>query len=229
MSDRMVDLPCRQIQADEIWAFVGCKDKHDTPEERAELQRGDVWTWVAIDPQTKLIPCWHVGDRSAHSAYELLRDLRPRLAHKVQLTTDGHRAYLVAADMAFAWTDIDFAQLVKVYGNGFGEGRYSPGEFRGTEVTVVKGSPDPAAICTSHVERQNLTIRMSNRRFTRLTNGFSKSVTSHKHALALHFAHYNFCRIHQTLRVTPAMEAGLTDHVWSLEELLPAIPAQAAT
>lgn len=221
LDERMQKLPCRQIQADEIWAFVGCKDKHATPEDRESGERGDVWTWVAIDPVSKLIPCHYVGDRSSRSAYELFRDMQPRLANKVQLTTDGHRAYLVAADMAFCWTDVDFAQLVKVYGNGYGEGRYSPGEFRGTEISVIKGAPAPDKICTSHVERQNLTIRMSNRRFTRLTNAFSKSLASHKAALALHFAHYNFCRIHQTIRCTPAMEAGLTDHVWSLEELLP--------
>lgn len=221
LDGKMRALPCTQIQCDEIWAFVGCKDKHATPEAREAGTRGDVWTWVAIDPVSKLIPCHHVGDRSAHSAYELFRDMQPRLANKVQLTTDGHRAYLVAADMAFVWTDVDFAQLVKVYGTSAGEGRYSPGQFCSSEINVIKGTPAPEKICTSHVERQNLTIRMSNRRFTRLTNGFSKSLPMHKHALALHFAHYNFCRIHQTIRCTPAMEAGLTDHLWSLEELLP--------
>lgn len=220
LDKKMQALPCTQIQADEIWAFVGCKDKHATPEAREAGQRGDVWTWVAIDPVTKLVPCYYVGDRSAVSANRLLCNLRPRLAHKVQLTTDGHRAYLIAAETAFAWTDVDFAQLVKVYGSGYGEGRYSPGEFRGTVATVVKGAPDPKQICTSHVERQNLTMRMSLRRFTRLTNAFSKSLVSHKHALALHFAHYNFCRLHQTLRCTPAMQAGLTDRVWELEDLL---------
>jgi hypothetical protein len=150
-----------------------------------------------------------------------LRPLQKRLANKVQLTTDGHHAYLVAVEAAFSWVDLDFAQLVKVYGGASGpEVRYSPGEFRGTETKVVKGAPDPASICTSHVERQNLTMRMGMRRFTRLTNGFSKSFDMHRHAVALHFGHYNFCRIHQTIRVTPAMQAGLTDHVWDLTELL---------
>lgn len=228
MADKMVALPCTTIQADEIWAFVGCKDKHATPDQRERCERGDVWTWVAIDPKTKLIPCWYVGDRSAQSAYKLLRNLQPRLANRVQLTTDGHRAYLLAVDTAWAWSDVDYAQLVKVYGNG-GEGRYSPGDFCGTETTVIRGTPNPADICTSHVERQNLTIRMSNRRFTRLTNAFSKSVESHCHSLAIHFANYNFCRLHQTIRCTPAMEAGLTDRVWELEDLLPvSAPAVAA-
>jgi IS1 family transposase len=228
MANKMVALPCTTIQADEIWAFVGCKDKHATQDQRERCERGDVWTWVAIDPKTKLIPCWYVGDRSAQSAYKLLRNLQPRLANRVQLTTDGHRAYLLAVDTAWAWSDVDYAQLVKVYGNG-GEGRYSPGDFCGTETIVIRGTPNPADICTSHVERQNLTIRMSNRRFTRLTNAFSKSVESHKNALAIHFAHYNFCRIHQTIRCTPAMEAKLTDRVWELEDLLPvSAPAVAA-
>jgi IS1 family transposase len=227
MAGRMVNLPCRQIQADEIWAFVGCKDKHATQDQRERGERGDIWTWVAIDPVTKLIPAYYVGDRSAQSAYRLLRNLQPRLAHQVQLTTDGHRAYLSAVATAWAWSDVDY-ELVKVYGNGAGEGRYSPGDFCGTETTVIRGQPDPTQICTSHVERQNLTIRMSNRRFTRLTNAFSKSVESHRHSLAIHFAHYNFCRLHQTIRCTPAMEAGITDRVWELEELLPAVSAEAA-
>lgn len=221
MDRRLVNLPCRRIQCDEIWAFVGCKQANATTEQREEKDFGDCWTWVALDPDTKLVAGWYVGDRTASSAYAMLRPLQKRLANKVQLTTDGHHAYLVAVESAFAWTELDFAQLVKVYGGASGhEVRYSPGEFRGTETHVIKGAPDPASICTSHVERQNLTIRMGIRRFTRLTNGFSKSLASHKHAVALHFAHYNFCRIHQTLRVTPAMQAGLTDHVWGLTELL---------
>lgn len=219
MERRLVNLPCRRIQCDEIWAFVGCKQVNATPEKREERDWGDCWTWVALDPDTKLAAGWYVGDRTAASAYALLRPLQRRLANKVQLTTDGHHAYFVAVEAAFSFVDLDFAQLVKIYG-GEGQGRYSPGEFRGTETKVVKGTPDPKAICTSHVERQNLTMRMSMRRFTRLTNGFSKSIDSHRYAVALHFAHYNFCRIHQTLRVTPAMQAGLTDHVWELTELL---------
>lgn len=216
----LVNLPCKRIQCDEIWAFVGCKEKHTTTETKEEKGWGDVWTWVALDPDTKLAAGWFVGDRSASSAYSLLRPLQKRLAHKVQLTTDGHQAYLIATEAAFSWIDIDFAQLVKVYGNAYGEGRYSPGQFQGAEKKTIKGTPDMAHISTSHVERQNLTMRMSIRRFTRLTNGFSKKFEAHQAAVALHFVHYNFCRIHQTLRVTPAMEAGLTDHVWSLAELV---------
>ena len=216
----LVNLKCKRIQCDEIWSFVGCKEKNTTTETKEERGWGDVWTWVALDPDTKLAAGWFVGDRSASSAYSLLRPLQRKLANRVQLTTDGHRAYLIAIEAAWAWKDLDFAQLVKVYGNTLGEGRYSPGSFQGAEKNVIKGTPDLAHVSTSHVERQNLTMRMSMRRFTRLTNGFSKKFEAHQAAVALHFVHYNFCRIHQTLRVTPAMEAGLTDHVWSLAELV---------
>lgn len=216
----LVNLPCKRIQCDEIWAFVGCKGKNASTEDREERGMGDVWTWVALDPDTKLAAGWFVGDRSASSAYSLLRPLQKRLANKVQLTTDGHHAYLTAMEAAFSWIDIDFAQLVKTYGNTAGEGRYSPGDFRSAEKKPIKGTPDLAHVSTSHVERSNLTMRMSIRRFTRLTNGFSKKFEAHQAAVALHFVHYNFCRIHQTLRVTPAMEAGLSTHVWSLEELV---------
>lgn len=216
----LVNLKCQRIQCDEIWSFVGCKEKNTTTETKEERGWGDVWTWVALDPDTKLAANWFVGDRSASSAYSLLRPLQTRLASKVQLTTDGHRAYLIAVEAAFSWTDLDFAQLVKVYGNAYGEGRYSPGQFQGAEKNVIKGAPDLAHVSTSHVERQNLTMRMSIRRFTRLTNAFSKKFEAHQAAVALHFVHYNFCRVHQTLRVTPAMQAGLTDHVWSLAELV---------
>ncbi len=216
----LVNLPCQRIQCDEIWAFVGCKGKNASTEQREEKGFGDVWTWVALDPDTKLAAGWFVGDRSASAAYSLLRPLQKRLANKVQLTTDGHHAYLVAVEAAFSWVDLDFAQLVKTYGNTAGEGRYSPGDFRGAEKKTIKGAPDLAHVSTSHVERQNLTMRMSIRRFTRLTNAFSKKFEAHQAAVALHFVHYNFCRVHQTLRVTPAMEAGLSTHVWSLEELV---------
>lgn len=215
----LVNLPCQRIQCDEIWAFVGCKGKNASIEKRDNGQ-GDVWTWVALDPDTKLAAGWFVGDRSASAAYSLLRPLQKRLANKVQLTTDGHHAYLTAVEAAFSWIDLDFAQLVKTYGNAAGEGRYSPGQFQGAEKKTIKGTPDMAHVSTSHVERQNLTMRMSIRRFTRLTNAFSKKFEAHQAAVALHFVHYNFCRIHQTLRVTPAMQAGLTDHVWSLAQLV---------
>lgn len=215
--ERMVNLPCEQIQCDEIWSFVYAKEKN-APKELKNIA-GDSWCWVAIDPITKLIPVWHVGDRTALSAYRFMRKLQPRLANRVQFTTDGHNAYLVAVKAAFISTSIDYGMLVKLYGEGE-SGRYSPSNVVGARRERIMGQPESAKICTSHVERQNLTLRMSNRRFTRLTNGFSKSIDSHKHSIALHFAHYNFCRIHSSLRVTPAMEAGLTDHVWELEELL---------
>jgi IS1 family transposase len=224
----LVNLPCKRIQCDEIWAFIGCKGKNASTEDREERGMGDVWTWVALDPDTKLAAGWFVGDRSASSAYSLLRPLQKRLAHKVQLTTDGHQAYLIATEAAFSWIDLDFAQLIKIYGNAAGEGRYSPGQFQGAEKKTIKGTPDMAHVSTSHVERQNLTMRMSIRRFTRLTNAFSKKFEAHQAAVALHFVHYNYCRIHQTLRVTPAMQAGLTDHVWSLAELVGLLETPAA-
>lgn len=210
--ERMVNLQCQQIQCDEIWSFVYAKEKN-VPAPLKGLA-GDVGTWVAIDSVTKLIPAWFVGDRTAQSAYAFMRNLQPRLANRVQLSTDGHHVYLVAVKAAFLARPIDYGMLVKLYG-----GKYSPSNCIGARREAIMGKPDLAGICTSHAERSNLTIRMGNRRFTRLTNGFSKSLPSHKHSLALHFAHYNFCRIHQTLRVTPAMESGLTDHVWELTEL----------
>lgn len=216
--ERMVNLQCEQIQCDEVWSFVGCKAKNVETTEHMRQHWGDVWTWIAIDPITKLIPAWFVGDRTAQSAYRFMRSLEPRLANRVQLTTDGHHAYLVAVKAAFLARPIDYGMLVKLYGEGE-SGKYSPSECIGARRETIMGAPELAEISTSHVERQNLTLRMSNRRFTRLTNGFSKSLPSHKFSLALHFAHYNFCRIHQTLRVTPAMEAGVTDHVWELSEL----------
>jgi IS1 family transposase len=173
-----------------------------------------------IDRDTKLIPAWYVGDRTAHSAYKLMRNLAPRLANRVQLSTDGHRSYLVAVEAGFLHTPIDYGILIKLYGDNTAEGKDSPGECIGTEREAVLGQPDISAICTSHVERQNLTMRMSMRRFTRLTNGFSKSIEHHRLACALHFVHYNFARIHQSLRITPAMAAGLSDHVWEMSEIV---------
>lgn len=181
---------------------------------------GDVWTWTALDPDSKLIVSWLVGNRDAESANEFMEDVANRLSNRVQLTTDGLRAYLTAVDGAFG-LDVDFAQLVKIYGEApRREKRYSPANYVGSEKRRISGSPDPEKVSTSHVERQNLTMRMSMRRFTRLTNAFSKKIENHEAAIALHFMHYNFGRVHQTLRVTPAMEAGIADHVWSIEEIV---------
>ena len=215
------NLPCKRLQCDEIWSFVSCKEKNVTAEKKAK-GAGDVWTWVAFDADTKLVPCWFVGTRDASAAYHFIHDLADRLANRVQLTTDGHRAYVSAIEDAFG-CDVDYAMLVKLYGEGGGEGsevRYSPAQCMGARKAVLSGSPSHKHISTSFVERQNLTMRMGMRRFTRLTNGFSKKVENHEHAIALHYMHYNFCRVHQSLRVTPAMEAGIADHVWSLEEIV---------
>lgn len=212
-------LTCKRIQCDEIWSFVGAKEKNTSDEKKAQGW-GDVWTWTAIDAETKLVPCWYVGTRDAQAAYHFMHDLADRLAHRVQLTADGHKPYLAAVADAFG-TDIDFAQLIKVYGEGpKTEARYSPAQCMGAKKAAVTGNPERRHISTSFVERQNLTMRMSMRRFTRLTNAFSKKVENHEHAIALHFMNYNFCRIHQTLRCTPAMEAGVSKHVWSLAEVI---------
>lgn len=221
----MVNLPCTHIQCDEIWAFCGSKEKNVPKAEKGE-GRGDVWTWVAIDPETKLIPRWWVGDRTAETAYRFLRGLAPRLRNRVQLSSDGHKAYLTAVEAAWAFRDVDYGMLVKIYGDSTPSGRYSPGEVIGTRKEAISGHPDTSLICTSHVERQNLTMRMSIRRFTRLTNAFSKKFENHRLAVALHFIHYNFCRIHQSIRVTPAMAAGLSDHVWSLSEVVDLMGSQ---
>lgn len=220
-------LTCKRIQCDEIWSFVGSKERNTSPEKKAEGW-GDVWTWTALDADTKLIPCWYVGTRDAGAAYHFMHDLAERLAHRVQLTTDGHKPYLTAVADAFG-TDVDYSQLVKIYGEGpKTEARYSPAQCMGARKAVVTGNPEIGHISTSFVERANLTMRMGMRRFTRLTNAFSKKVENHEHAIALHFMHYNFCRIHQTLRVTPAMSAGLTNHVWELSEILALLDGAAA-
>jgi IS1 family transposase len=218
------NLPCRRLECDEIWAFVGAKDKNVSDEKRAEGW-GDAWTWVALCAETKLVPCWHVGPRDSAAASAFMNDLAGRLANRVQLTTDGHRSYLEAVESAFG-SEIDFAQLVKTYGDGSdgtnrkGPVKYSPARFRAARKTPVQGKPDMGGVSTSYVERQNLTMRMGMRRFTRLTNGFSKKLENHCHAVSLHFMYYNFCRIHQTLRITPTMAAGVTDHVWELREIV---------
>jgi IS1 family transposase len=198
---------------------VGAKAKNVTPEQKAEGW-GDVWTWTAIDADTKLCISYMVVGRDSGWAFDFMQDVARRVRGRVQLTTDGHKPYLEAVENAFS-ADIDFAALQKIYGASTNDDhrRYSPAKCIGCEMKTVIGNPDPAHVSTSYVERQNLTMRMSMRRFTRLTNGFSKKIENHAYAVALHFMHYNYCRVHKTLRVTPAMEAGLSDHVWSLEEL----------
>jgi len=216
------NLNCKRIQCDEIWSFCYAKDKNVPEEMRGKNGVGSVWTWTALCPDTKLIPCWFVGDRSAGSAYHFIHDLKDRLASRIQLTTDGHHAYLGAVEDAFG-ADIDYAMLIKIYGSAptdNAEIRYSPAQCMGARKTVISGRPDRSHVSTSHTERQNLSMRMGMRRFTRLTNAFSKKIENHEHMVALYFMHYNFCRIHQTLRVTPAMEAGISDHVWTLEEIV---------
>ena len=215
------DLPCKRLQCDEIWSFVGAKDKNIRAERQGETGIGSVWTWTAIDADTKLIPSFHVGTRDAGCAFEFMNDLAGRLRNRVQLTTDGHRAYLNAVDLAFGFHQIDYAMLIKLYGAApEGETRYSPPQCIGTDLKVVAGNPDPDHISTSYVERQNLSMRMGMRRFTRLTNAFSKKIANHEHAIAIYFMHYNFVRIHQTLRCSPAMEAGVTDKLWSMADLV---------
>lgn len=210
----------RRLQCDEIWSFVGAKAKNVRPEREAEGW-GDAWTWTALDADSKLCVSYLVGGRDADWAMEFMLDCAVRIKGRTQVTTDGHRAYLEAVETAFG-ADIDYAMLQKIYGapSDAEVRRYSPAKCIGTDMKVVSGDPDPKHISTSFVERQNLTMRMSMRRFTRLTNGFSKKVENHAHMVAIHFMHYNFARVHKTLRVTPAMEAGLSDHVWSLEEIV---------
>ncbi len=214
------NLPCKRIQADEIWSFCYSKQKNVPAEKRGVFGYGDVWTWTAIDADTKLVPCWHVGRRNARAAEIFMLDVASRLTNRVQLTTDGFGVYIRAVEEAFE-NDIDYAMLVKKYGEApEAEKRYSPAICVGADRQVVHGDPDPEHISTSYVERQNLSMRMGIRRFTRLTNAFSKKVENHMHALSIYFMHYNFVRIHQSLRVTPAMEAGVTDRLWSLEDMV---------
>jgi IS1 family transposase len=216
------------IQCDEIWSFTYDKQKNVSAATAAPEGAGGTWTWTAIDSESKLIVSYMVGGRDSGYAIEFMDDLRARLANRVQLTTDGHKAYLEAVEGAFGG-DVDYAQLIKMYGNEPGgkshEKKYSPAECTGTKKRTVEGRPDKSMISTSHVERQNLTMRMHRRRFTRLTNGFSKKVENHMHAVALHFMYYNFVKVHQTLKVTPAMEAGLTDRLWDITDLVELINA----
>ena len=211
----------QRVQVDEIWSFVGAKQKNVTPEMRESRPCGDVWTFVAIEAQTKLVISWLLGSRDAGCATALLSDLQERVTNRIQLTTDGHRMYLTAVPDAFGPTGIDYAMLVKIYGNDLeGQKRYSPAQCLGVQASTILGDPDPKQVSTSYVERQNLTMRMNMRRFTRLTNAFSNKLENHGHTVALFYMHYNFCRIHQSLRVTPAMETGISQHVWSIPEII---------
>jgi IS1 family transposase len=214
-------LKSQRIQCDEIWSFVGAKQKNVPESKRGEW--GDIWTWTAIDADSKLIVGYRVGQRTAADAYDFMQDVASRLASRVQMTTDSLKVYLNAVDYAFG-VDIDYAMLEKRYGsspaNGPASVRYSPSKIIGVQAATITGDPNPKHVSTSYVERQNLTMRMHMRRFARLTNGFSKKAEMHAYSVALHFMHYNFCKIHQTLRVTPAMEAGLSDHVWEISEIV---------
>jgi IS1 family transposase len=220
-SHALRNLPCKKIQCDEIWSFCYAKQKNVPAEMQGQFGFGDVWTWTSLCADTKLIVNYKIGTRGAATAYALMHDLAGRLANRIQLTTDGHRVFADAVECAFG-SAIDYAMLVKVYGDDGRERevRYSPGEYAGCRAMPMSGNPKKRDISTSFVERQNLTMRMQMRRFTRLTNAFSKKVENLGWAVALHFMHYNFCRVHQTLRVTPAMEAGITDHVWTIEEIV---------
>lgn len=217
-NNHLVNLPCKRLQVDEIWSFVYSKQKN-TPEER-QGEAGDVWTWTAIDAETKLVPSWCIGSRDADTASLFVDDLASRLTKRVQLTSDGLKIYLQAVEDAFGGS-VDYAMLVKQYGScPEGQKRYSPSQCLGVETKTISGNPDTKHVSTSFVERQNLTMRMSMRRFTRLTNAFSKKVENHAHAIALHFMYYNFCRVHQTIKTTPAIAAKITDKIMTLEDVV---------
>lgn len=214
------DLPCERLQLDEIWAFCYAKQRNVMLAKAAPEEAGDLWTWVALDAETKLVPSWLVGDRSGAMAIEFVCDLSKRLANRVQVTSDGHRAYLEAIEAGFG-ADVDYAQLIKLYGEvPHPAGRYSPAQIQDTKTFCCTGDPDARHISTSYVERQNLTMRMSMKRFARLSNGFSKKAENHTYSVAIHFMHYNFVRIHQSLRITPAMAAGVTHKLWSLADMV---------
>jgi IS1 family transposase len=213
-------LKCQRVQVDEIWAFCYAKDKNLPEHMHGQDGMGSVWTWVGIDADSKLAVSWLVGSRDEHDAIQFVDDLAGRLANRVQLTSDGHNAYLYAVDAAFGG-QVDYSMLIKKYGpSPDGDKRYSPPVCIGADKRPVMGNPDPAHISTSYVERQNLTMRMSMRRFTRLTNAFSKKIENHAHSVALHFLWYNFGRIHRTLRVTPAMAAGVADRPWNATDVV---------
>lgn len=219
--EHLRNLPCKRLQCDEIWSFCYSKQKNVPAEKQGEFGYGDVWTWTAICADTKIIPAWLVADRGAGSAYAFMQELAGRLSERVQLTTDGYKVYLDAVDDSFRG-NVDYAMLVKIYGRDTAEPetRYSPAQCIGTKSEPKIGNPDPALVSTSYAERQNLTMRMSMRRFTRLTNAFSKKVENLAAAVSLHFMHYNFVRIHQTLRTTPAMAAGVTTRLWDVSDIV---------
>lgn len=223
-NDALRNLPCKRLQLDEIWSFVGCKEKNIPADRQGDFGIGDVWTWTAICAETKIVPSWLVGSRDGDCATRFVTDLASRLANRVQITTDGHKAYLDAMDTAFG-LNVDYSMLVKIYGADVeGQKRYSPAQCVGCRKDWITGQPDPAHVSTSIAERQNLNMRMSMRRFTRLTNAFSKKVENHAAAVSLHFMHYNFVRLHQTLRCTPAMRAGVTDRKWGIEDIVALLP-----
>ncbi len=221
----LVNLPCKRVQVDEAWAFCYAKQKNVPTAKAAPEGAGDIWTWVGLDADSKLVVSWYVGGRDSESAMIFMDDLAPRLASRVQLTSDGHKPYLEAIEGAFGG-DIDYAMLVKVYGAApEGQRRYSPAICTGAHKHRVEGNPDPKHVSTSFVERQNLNIRMGNRRMTRLTNAFSKKAENHAHMMAIYFMHYNFVRIHQTLKVTPAMAAGITPKLWEMSDMVAVLEA----
>ena len=223
------NLNSKRIQVDEIWAFVYAKQKNVPHTKAAPANAGDVWTWTAIDADTKLIPSWFVGGRDSDAAIIFMDDLKSRLANRVQLTSDGHKAYLEAVEGAFG-ADVDYAQLVKLYGESpDAEKRYSPAVCIGAHKNPIEENPDPKYISTSYAERQNLNVRMHTRRFTRLTNAFSKKVENHAHSVALFAMYYNFVRIHKTLRTTPAMAAGVTSRLWEIGDIVDVLEAWEAT
>jgi len=218
--ENLRNLPCKRIQGDEIWTFVGSKQKNVSPEHEGIFGHGDVWTWVGIDADTKLVPAWMVGYRDEEAATAFMMDLASRLANRVQITTDGHKDYLTAVEEAFG-SEVDYSQLIKLYRRDDPhDTHYSPSECIGTEKRRIQGRPNGAHVSTSYVERQNLTMRMGMRRFTRLTNAFSKKVENLASALSIHYMHYNFCRVHLTLGTSPAVKAGVTDHIWTIDEVV---------
>jgi IS1 family transposase len=226
--EKVRNVNATRVQVDEIWSFTYAKQKNVAKAKKAPAEAGDTWTWTAIEADTKLIVSYLVGGRDGEYALAFMDDLRARLANRVQLTSDGHKAYLEAVEGAFG-ADIDYAQLVKLYGNAPEnlKGRYSPAECTGARKEIIEGNPDWDHVSTSYAERQNLSMRMHMRRFTRLTNAFSKRVENHFYALAIYFVFYNFVRIHKTLRVTPAMAAGVTDNLWSMEDVAELVEAAA--
>ncbi|HEX9691092.1 MAG TPA: IS1 family transposase [Gemmatimonadales bacterium] len=233
--DTIRRIRARRVQCDEIWSFVSAKERRVGPEDRGNGTKGDIWTWVALDQDSKLCISWLVGNRSPAAAAQFIADLRSRLASRVQLSTDGLKGYPPAVEAAFGWNGADYAQLVKTYGQAptDDQRRYSPPLCTGAQKQWIMGRPAFEDVCTSHVERSNLSMRMQMRRFTRLTNGFSKKAENHVHAVALYFAFYNFCRPHQTLTKrargihrTPAIAAGLTSRVWTVSDLLMLLPSE---